>query len=470
MPKDLGNTLISSEVAEINASIGSQQFTLAAERLIDFIRNYTSLSPEFVALRTAAVKLKGRVDRLQRAVQYNLPQPENVSNIEDALLELMAQAEGAVSAPKWADESNIPVADIEQAVEARKAKVEREERIFTSADGIDALIDLYNARNAQSAAVSLNDVTLTYPGGDFKLGPISLDLEPGKITGIVGMNSSGKSTLLDLVAGILQPSTGSVSYPALEANPVKRRAIASRIGYVKQIPEAWSGILRPNLNYSCAAYGLTGRENEDFVDLFVNRYGLNAFLHKTWRSISGGYKTRFELVRTLVSRPDVLLLDEPLAYLDIVTQHIFLSDLKKIAQSIVKPMPILFTSQHLYEVEAIADNMVILDNGRCLFSGSMEEFRARYKAPLFEVSVEASEREVHEGLVDIGLLRIEPTALGMILIFKEDTQAATVRKILAERFGERLTYFRDVTKSTRRLFRNAREDFENTISIGEAAP
>ena len=138
---------------------------------------------------------------------------------------------------------------------------------------------------------------------------------------------------------------------------------------VDQLPERWYGLLRHNLNHTAAAYGVLGRDNRELVDWYVHRYGLHEYADSTWDEDLRRLEIRFELVRALLCQPELLVLDEPLAYLDIVTQQLFLSDLRSIASSLEHPIPIVVTSQHLHEIEAVADRMVILDDGACLFAG-----------------------------------------------------------------------------------------------------
>ncbi len=105
--------------------------------------------------------------------------------------------------------------------------------------------------------------------------------------------------------------------------------------------------------------GRAGSQTKSWSTGELARYGLQEYQNAQWDEISGGYKIRFELARALVAQPKLLLLDEPLAYLDVITRQRFLIDLRAIASSLENPIPIVVTSQHLYEIEAIADQLVI---------------------------------------------------------------------------------------------------------------
>src|SRR5690606_22151851 len=120
----------------------------------------------------------------------------------------------------------------------------------------------------------------------------------------------------------------------------------------QRIPK-WYGLLKDNLHFSAAIAGLTGAENELMVDFMLERLNLTQYALLTWEQISSGYRTRFELARILLQKPQLLILDEPLANLDINAQQTILNDLRFITKSAYNPMGILLSSQQLHEVEKV---------------------------------------------------------------------------------------------------------------------
>jgi len=219
------------------------------------------------------------------------------------------------------------------------------------------------------------DIGKNYSNTNFKLQQINLSLHRGDILGVVGVNASGKTTLLRILMGDLKPSNGVLRYPTIEQGTEKRnwKQIKRRIAYVSQTLPWWPGRVFDNLRYVASLYGHPQRSIDLFLDKLLQRYGLDKFKNATWSEISGGYRTRFEIVRALVSNPDILLLDEPLAYLDILSQQVVLRQLRQLARSRARPMGIVITSQQLYEIEAIADRLLVLDGGNTLFSGPVSD-------------------------------------------------------------------------------------------------
>lgn len=242
-----------------------------------------------------------------------------------------------------------------------------------------------------SPAFSCEKMSRIHQGSlGFHLRDISLDLWPGEITGVVGLNGSGKSTLLRLIAGELAPSTGEQRYPLLETSSPKSdrwfwSKVKRQISFVEQSPARWPGKLADNLYWQAGQHGLRGRQNEDTVDFVLARLGLEKYRNAIWQEISGGFKIRAALAKALVKQPRILILDEPLAPLDIVAQREFLQDLRDLADSIQQPMSIVFSSQHLFELEAVADHLVVLNDGVPFVCGTAND---DISESLFELELE----------------------------------------------------------------------------------
>lgn len=92
-------------------------------------------------------------------------------------------------------------------------------------------------------------------------------------------------------------------------------------------------------------YGYTGQHNELIVLMMIARMGLWPFKNLNWAELSSGYKMRFELARTLLRKPEIMLLDEPLANLDVLAQQVVLEDIKSIAKSATNPIAVVLSLQ-----------------------------------------------------------------------------------------------------------------------------
>jgi ABC-type multidrug transport system ATPase subunit len=307
-------------------------------------------------------------------------------------------------------------------------------------------------------------ISKSYGKGGFRLEEISFELRAGQITAVVGRNASGKTTLLRIVLGELMPDTGTTEYPLLTRDQRGWNHIKRQIADIPQFPGKWHGRLRPTLNYVAARHGIRGRRNRELIDWHMERYGLTEYENATWDQISGGYKIRFELVRALISTPRLLVLDEPLAYLDVMARQEFLRNLSAVATSLETPVPTIITSQHIYEIEAVADQMILLDDGKCLYAGPQAEIGRHVPLRMIEITLRAPKPQVASLTEPLGLKSIDPTMEGYILAFPKDTKADLVYQALYRAYGEGLVDFRDITNSARSLFQ------ERSVTQRETVP
>jgi ABC-2 type transport system ATP-binding protein len=295
-------------------------------------------------------------------------------------------------------------------------------------------------------------IVKSYLSTDFSLGTLTFSLRIGEITGVVGRNASGKTTLLRIILGELLQDAGRVEYPLLTRDSRGWPAVKRQMAHIAQFPGEWNGTVRANLSYVAAAHGVKGRRNRQLVDWHIERYGLADYETTTCAQLSGGFRIRFELVRALISKPRLLVLDEPLAYLDVVARQEFLRNIRSIASSLEEPVPIIITSQHLYEIEAIADQMIILEGGVCRFIGSTNALAQESPMKVYEVTAKVPRSVVQRTLEGCDVKILEVTSDGYIVGFPLSTDSGLIWNTLAQGLGNRLTGARDITGSTRRLF------------------
>ncbi|MFV8755850.1 protein kinase domain-containing protein [Nannocystaceae bacterium ST9] len=285
----------------------------------------------------------------------------------------------------------------------------------------------------------------------FCLTDIDLVLRRGEIVGLVGANASGKTTLLRIVAGELGIDGGVVRYPSL-AEPGQWRAIRAGIAHVQQQPLRWYGALQDTLRYEAALHGSRGKHNDDEVEFMLHRLGLDGYADATWSEISGGYQTRFELARALLKRPQLLILDEPLAPLDVIAQQLYLQDLRDITRSSRDPPAVLISSQHLHEVESVADGLLALRHGQPMFAGTLAQLRDSRVANSFELAFEGEAWAARAAIARFGPdARMVGVGMNHILTVPRDVTLDQVVRVLVEG-SLKLSYVRDISGSTRRLF------------------
>ncbi len=219
--------------------------------------------------------------------------------------------------------------------------------------------------------------------GDFRL-DVKVDFEVSGIVALFGRSGSGKTSLVNLLAGLLRPDRGRIAVDgrllfdgaARVDLPPERR----RLGYVFQDARLFPHLdVRDNLLYGRRRVPRAERASDRFrqVDLerVVALLGLQALLGRRPRDLSGGEKQRVALGRALLSAPSLLLMDEPLAALDQARKEEVLPFVEALRDEL--GIPIVYVSHSMDEILRLADSMVLLSEGRAVAYGPLEELTSR---------------------------------------------------------------------------------------------
>ena len=219
--------------------------------------------------------------------------------------------------------------------------------------------------------------------GDFILNNINLSANSGDIIGVVGKTGSGKSTLLQIISNILKPSSGEIFLDNKnihkEFNDFKK--LFSNIGIVFQCPEEQ---IFAQTVFDDISFGLKnlGKSNEE-IKIAVNEISDlllidKNILHKSVFELSGGEKRKCAIAGVLVSKPKILLLDEPTAALDFKTKNNLLKSIKEYKNS--QNGIIFFISHNMQEVLSVCNKVLALNNGNQIFYGDTKNFFEDEKA------------------------------------------------------------------------------------------
>jgi ABC-2 type transport system ATP-binding protein len=299
--------------------------------------------------------------------------------------------------------------------------------------------------------VSTSSLEKSYGSSSFGLGPIEMELRQGEILGLVGENGNGKTTLLRCLCGELYATGGTINYHFKYDDHYDLR---TRLVYIPQRTDTWYGSMFENLQFTASSYGYKPEENELIIELIIARLGLRKFRNHSWKSLSSGYKMRFELARMLLRKPKILLIDEPLANLDILAQQTVLEDFKAIAKSPFRPIGIVLSSQQLYEVEKTSDQVIFLKHGKQknLHEKSVSENEIPIENYLvIEFESEWSQSQLGETFGKLDLVSLQFNGGTYIVSFKESVTVYDLMNLLV---SEKIPvqYFRNISNSTRRFF------------------
>jgi ABC-2 type transport system ATP-binding protein len=206
---------------------------------------------------------------------------------------------------------------------------------------------------------------------------VSLTIEPGEMVGYIGPNGAGKSTTLKMLTGVLAPSSGEVSVFGLTPVPQRTR-LALRIGVVfGQRSQLWWDLpLAESFSLLRHVYGVPAAEHAARLTRYRTLLSLDEFIDTPVRQLSLGQRMRGELTAALLHGPEVLFLDEPTIGLDVISKQAvrgFLAELGARGDT-----TIVLTTHDLADIEKLCDRLVVIDHGRVVHDGTLDELHASH--------------------------------------------------------------------------------------------
>ena len=326
-----------------------------------------------------------------------------------------------------------------------KEDEDKKTRLKTLLEELYTFLSKKECHNHQTI-ISVKNLQKVY-NASFGLGPINLDIKTGEIIGLVGENGNGKTTLLRSLCGELHPTSGTINYQFQYDDLYDLR---TKLVYIPQRTDTWRGSMYENLEFTASCYGYSPEENNLVVDLVITRLGLRKFRKHYWNNLSSGYKMRFELARMLLRKPKILLIDEPLANLDILAQQTILDDFRNIANSAFRPIAIVLSSQQLYEVEKTSNQVVFLKRGSQK-NLNTENDVAKNCIIEFESSLNLS--DLKQAFTSLEVISLEQNGGTFIVTFPEKIEMNDFLKVVINQ-SIPMTYMRNISNSTRRFFVN----------------
>jgi NitT/TauT family transport system ATP-binding protein len=211
-----------------------------------------------------------------------------------------------------------------------------------------------------SFAVSLRDVRKRYANGVSALERLNLDVRPGEFLSLLGPSGCGKSTALRIIAGLSEPTGGTVQWPRPDDYAKSgAKSAAHNIGFVFQEPTLmpWTTVAA-NVRLPLDLQRLSPVQARPRVEAAIDRVGLQGFADAYPRELSGGMKMRVSIARALVTEPDLLLMDEPFAALDEITRFKLNDDLLALWRTLGKT--VVFVTHSVFESVYLSGRIVVM--------------------------------------------------------------------------------------------------------------
>ena len=218
-------------------------------------------------------------------------------------------------------------------------------------------------------AIDIKGLTKSY--GELKaLNGVNISIKKGEFFGLLGPNGAGKTTTINILTGLVFKESGSTK--VFGKDTIKDfRYTRSKIGIAAQeFSVDWFFPIEKLLFFQAGYYGIKPKDAKPLVDSLLNRLGLSSKRNSRLRQLSGGMKRRFQIAKALVHDPEILILDEPTAGVDVELRR----DLWKYLQDLhSRGKTILLTTHYIEEAELLCENVAIIDNGKILKMGAPKE-------------------------------------------------------------------------------------------------
>jgi ABC-2 type transport system ATP-binding protein len=292
------------------------------------------------------------------------------------------------------------------------------------------VLELIGLRRSFDDVVALDDVSFAVP--------------EGAIVGFVGPNGAGKTTAMRIALGVLEPDAGEVRWRGEPVDALARR----RFGYMPEERGLYPKMrVREQLVYLARLHGLPPGHAARRADEIVATMGVEERAGDRVESLSLGNQQRVQLAAALVHEPDALVLDEPFSGLDPVGVDVLAGVLRRQAQN--HGVPVVFSSHQLDLVERLCDAVVLIDRGRIVASGTIDELRASRARRLLRVEVVGAADGWYDALPGVTL---ESEADGAVVLLLDDDVDEQRVLDLARASGDVL-HFTRVRPSLAELFR-----------------
>lgn len=298
-------------------------------------------------------------------------------------------------------------------------------------------------------------VPMVLPAGAYPIAPgfelrtADIALQPGRVHALVGPNGAGKTSLLKLLAGAQPNVSADVHFATSPPMALTSFEQAHLVGVVTHAPGPWSLPLIERLCLDAALVGASAQAAEMLAEQWIAHLALESIAHKTWKAMSAGFRMRAAIARQMVQGPPVLLLDEPLGPLDLATQRRVLGDLRAIASRPPHGVAVVLSSQHLAEVETVADELIIVENGVVTYAGQRDAFGANFGTTVFELAgLDAA--AIVACLESIGGVIRRADASGVRAEFHAEMTSIQLMAALVQR-QVAVTSLRELTNSSARL-------------------
>jgi ABC-2 type transport system ATP-binding protein len=223
--------------------------------------------------------------------------------------------------------------------------------------------------------IQISNITKTYNGTVRAVDNLDLTVNDGEIVGFIGPNGAGKTTTLKMMTGILKPDSGKILINEfdMQKEPIKAKQV---IGYIADSPDMFLRLKGIEfMNLISDIYNVPTEVRQERISTFASRFELSEVLDKPMQSYSHGMRQKMMVAAALVHDPAVWILDEPLTGLDPKSAYVLKNMMREHADA---GNSVLFSTHVLEVAEKLCDKVIIINHGKALFYGTLDELTSHY--------------------------------------------------------------------------------------------
>lgn len=291
---------------------------------------------------------------------------------------------------------------------------------------------------------------------------VSFDIQQGSIFGLLGPNGAGKTTLLRMITGIFYPDEGQILFNGKKFDP------ENDVQYIGYMPEE-RGLYKKMMVgeqtlYLARLKGLSKKEAVEKIKYWFDKFDINSWYNKKVDELSKGMQQKVQFISTILHQPKLLILDEPFSGLDPINSNLIKQEIFNLSQ---QGTTIIFSTHRMEQVEEICDHIMLLNKGRKILDGSVQQIQQDFKQGLFKVGLGTMPNPAQMATWHFNIVQTHDKAFTVKM--NEDS---TTNDILLHFIRQDIpvTYFEEILPSINEVFITQVQQTENATANVAALP
>lgn len=271
---------------------------------------------------------------------------------------------------------------------------------------------------------------------------ISLQIEQGSIFGLLGPNGAGKTTLIRMITGIFYPDSGGIFLKGKKFDPEND---AKYIGYMPEERGLYKKMkIGEQALYLAQLKGLSRHDAMHKIKDWFKRFEMDSWWNKKVEDLSKGMGQKLQFVITVLHEPDLIILDEPFSGLDPVNANLIKDEIYRLSQN---GATIIFSTHRMEQVEEICKHIVLVNKGKKILDGTVNDVKHEFKENLFGIQLEA----IPDTIDSPALEMINATGKELLVRIREGYKPNDVLSYFIDR-GSSVVSFREMLPSLNDIF------------------